>query len=96
MGPTAGGNRLLNLLPTRDPERQAGCAIKALGVPPGKGGGGKPADYDGFTRIKPGREKPGRKKRHFVHLLLCLAGITPGKEMDGGIPGKRQEGREER
>jgi len=89
MGPRAGGNRLPNLLPTRDPERRGGCAIKAFGVPPGNGGGGKPANYDGFKGKKPGREKPGRKKRHFIHLLLSPVGITPGKEIDRGIPGKR-------
>jgi len=87
MGPRAGRNRLSNLLPTRDPEQQAGCAIKTFGVPTGKGVGGKPADYDGSTDKKPGQEKPRRKKRHFVHLLLSPAGITPGMVMDGGIPG---------
>ena len=92
MGPRAGGNRFPNLLLTRDPEWQARCAIKAFGVLPREGGGGKPVDHDGSAGKKPRREKPGRKKRHFVRLLLSPVVITPGKEMGGGIPGKCQKG----
>ena len=84
-------SRFQNLLPTRHAKWQARCAIQASGVPPGKGGDRKPANYGGFAR-----KKPSEQKKPIVHLLLSKTGITPSKEMEGAIPGKNKKGGEKR
>jgi len=81
-----------NLLPTRNPEWQARCIIQAFGVPPGKVGGGKPADYNNFAGETPRLGKPQQKKECLVHLLVGSIGLATSKEMAQGIP-KESPGR---
>jgi len=85
MGPGAGGNRLSNLLPTRDPKQQAGRIIQVHGVPPREGGDRKPADYDGFAGKTRGEGKPERKKKHHIHLLLSPNNLTNKKKVERGV-----------
>jgi len=57
---------------------------------PEKGGGRKPASHDSF-----GKKSLRGTINEIIHLFLGTADITPEKKVDGGIPGKRQGGREE-
>jgi len=91
MGSGAGGNRLLNLLVARIPERKTRCTIQAFEVPPRKGGRGKPTDHDGFAEKAPRQRKPRGKKEPLVHLLIRPASIDTRKEMGKGVPGDSPE-----
>jgi len=58
---------------------------------PEKGGGGKPADNDGF-----GEKSLQKPISPHIHLLLSPIDVTPNEEMERGIPSMNQGRREKR
>ena len=93
VGTGGGRHRLPDLLLTRDSERKTRRTIKTFGVPPGKGGDRKPADYNGFGKKPLCRTKLARTD---IYLLLSTTRFSPNEKMGGRIYGKNKGKRTER